>query len=54
MSLPPDDSSLHATRQSLLLRLKDHQDQDGWREFFETYWRLIYSVSLSFALMQTE
>jgi RNA polymerase sigma-70 factor (ECF subfamily) len=54
MSLPPDDSSLHATRQSLLLRLKDHQDQDGWREFFETYWRLIYSVCIKAKLSETE
>jgi len=33
------------TRQSLLSRLRDCQDQDGWREFFDTYWRLIYSVA---------
>ena len=33
------------TRQSLLSRLRDCQDQEGWREFFETYWRLIYRVA---------
>ena len=32
------------TRKSLLTRLKDWDDQDGWREFFDTYWKLIYSV----------
>jgi len=33
------------TRQSLLSRLRDCEDQDGWREFFETYWRLIYKAA---------
>jgi RNA polymerase sigma factor (sigma-70 family) len=33
------------TRRSLLTRLKDLGDQEGWREFFETYWRLIYGVA---------
>ncbi len=33
------------TRQSLLSRLRDWDDQDSWREFFETYWRLIYDVA---------
>jgi RNA polymerase sigma factor (sigma-70 family) len=32
------------TRKSLLTRLKNWDDQDGWREFFNTYWKLIYSV----------
>ncbi len=34
-----------ATRRSLLTRLKDWGDRAGWREFFDTYWRLIYSVA---------
>src|SRR5713226_5501250 len=34
------------TRKSLLTRLKNWDDQEGWREFFETYWKLIYSVAL--------
>ena len=34
------------TRNSLLTRLKNWDDQEGWREFFEMYWRLIYSVAL--------
>jgi RNA polymerase sigma factor (sigma-70 family) len=34
------------TRKSLLTRLKNWDDQEGWREFFELYWRLIYSVAL--------
>ncbi|RFC51321.1 MAG: RNA polymerase sigma-70 factor, ECF subfamily [Verrucomicrobia bacterium] len=38
------DDSLR-TRQSLLTRLKDWNDHAGWREFFDTYWRLIYNVA---------
>ena len=33
------------TRKSLLTRLKNWDDQEGWKEFFDTYWRLIYSVA---------
>ena len=42
------------TRQSLLSRLKDWEDQEGWREFFETYWRLIYSVARRAGLTESE
>jgi RNA polymerase sigma factor (sigma-70 family) len=41
----PGTDSLLPTRQSLLTRLRDWQDQEGWREFFETYWRLVYRVA---------
>src|SRR5688572_20088733 len=40
---PPDD--LLPTRNSLLVRLRNLDDQESWREFFETYWRLIYGVA---------
>src|SRR5947207_12829164 len=33
------------TRESLLLRLRKWDDETSWAEFFETYWRLIYSVA---------
>ena len=33
------------TRRSLLSRLKDWDNRDSWREFFNTYWRLIYDVA---------
>lgn len=49
-----DDSALFATRQSLLLRLKDHADQEGWREFFDTYWRMIYAFCLKAGLTEVE
>lgn len=42
------------TRQSLLSRLKDWDDQDSWREFFEAYWRLIYNVARKAGLDETE
>lgn len=45
MTTPHPSDDPFATRQSLLSRLKDLGDQDGWQEFFETYWRLIYAVA---------
>lgn len=44
MTEPGTDSYL-PTRQSLLSRLRDCQNDSGWQEFFDTYWRLIYSVA---------
>lgn len=49
-----DDIDVHETRKSLLLRLKDHEDQEGWQEFFEVYWRLIYSFALKTGLSESE
>jgi RNA polymerase sigma factor (sigma-70 family) len=37
-----DPEKFIPTRRSLLSRLKDWDNQDSWREFFDTYWRLIY------------
>jgi RNA polymerase sigma factor (sigma-70 family) len=34
-----------ATRRSLVQRLSNLEDHRTWQEFFETYWRLIYSVA---------
>jgi len=45
MLTEPDTDSYLPTRQSLLSRLRDWQDHDGWREFFDTYWRVIYRVA---------
>ncbi len=42
------------TRHSLLARLKDWEDQTSWREFFDTYWRLIYAVALKAGLSDAE
>ena len=42
------------TRQSLLNRLKRWDDTAGWRDFFETYWELIYSVARKAGLNDAE
>src|SRR5262245_35447471 len=42
------------TRSSLLTRLKNWDDQEGWKTFFDTYWRLIYSVALKSGLTESE
>ena len=42
------------TRWSLLSRLKDWEDQDSWRQFYNTYWRLINSTALKAGLSATE
>jgi RNA polymerase sigma factor (sigma-70 family) len=46
--------SLLPTRRTLLTRLRDCQDQAGWREFFDTYWRLIYKVARNSGLPDAE
>jgi RNA polymerase sigma-70 factor (ECF subfamily) len=45
MLIEPTTDSYLPTRQSLISRLRDWQDKEGWQEFFETYWRLIYNVA---------
>ena len=54
MLAEPGTDSLLPTRQSLLSRLRDLEDQAGWREFFDTYWRLIYNVARKSGLTDTE
>lgn len=54
MTADPTEESFLPTRQSLLSRLKDWEDQEGWREFFDTYWRLIYSVARRAGLSEAE
>ena len=43
-----------ATRRSLLSRLKQSNAQESWREFFDTYWRLIYSTARTAGLTDSE
>jgi RNA polymerase sigma factor (sigma-70 family) len=43
MSGSVDDSLL--TRRTLLSRLRNLDDQESWRTFFNMYWRLLYSVA---------
>ncbi len=42
------------TRQSLLLRLKHSEDTPGWREFFDTYWELLYNFARKAGLTDAE
>ena len=42
------------TRSSLLDRLRDWEDQTSWREFFDTYWKFIYSVAIKSGLTDHE
>src|SRR5215510_10488861 len=52
MHMDPDE--FIPTRRSLLSRLKSWDNQDSWREFFSTYWRLIYSVAIKAGLKDAE
>jgi RNA polymerase sigma-70 factor (ECF subfamily) len=42
------------TRRSLLTRLKHWDDQEGWQDFFNTYWRLIFGVARQAGLNDAE
>lgn len=47
-------SSLEATRHSLLTRLKQADDHDGWQRFFDTYAGVIHSLALRSGLNAAE
>lgn len=47
-------NELIPTRQSLLSRLKDWNDQEGWKVFFDTYWKLIYNAAIKAGLSDAE
>jgi RNA polymerase sigma factor (sigma-70 family) len=49
-----DGSEFIPTRQSLLSRLKDWNDQESWKVFFDTYWKLIYSAAMRAGLTDAE
>jgi len=42
------------TRKSLIARLDNWEDQRTWDEFYQTYWRLIYSVAIKAGLRSEE
>lgn len=42
------------TRKSLIERLNDWEDQRTWNEFYQTYWRLVYSVATKSGLTREE
>jgi RNA polymerase sigma factor (sigma-70 family) len=45
---------LAPTRYTLLGRLHNWDDQESWRDFFDTYWQLIYSVAIRCGLSDDE
>ena len=52
--LTRQSEDLIPTRRTLLSRLKDWNDQENWRVFFDTYWRLIYSTAIKGGLTDAE
>ena len=46
--------SLLATRRSLVDRLENWDDRKRWQEFFDTYWKLIYSAARKSGLTEVE
>ena len=54
MTMANQTDDLLPTRWSLLSRLKNWDDQESWQEFFDTYWRLIYSVAIKAGLSDAE
>ena len=48
------DHAYQKTRKSLIARLDNWEDQKTWDEFYQTYWKLIYSVALKSGLRNEE
>jgi len=42
------------TRESVLHRLRDWDDEKSWRDFFETHWKIIYGVARKAGLSDAE
>lgn len=42
------------TRSSLLSRLRNWDDQESWKDFFDTYWKLIYHAAIESGLPDAE
>jgi len=42
------------TRRSLLSRLRDLDDHDSWRTFFDLYWRMLYNVARRAGLTEAD
>ena len=54
MRIIPRMQELIPTRRSLLSRLKDWDDQESWKLFFDTYWKLIYGAAIRAGLTDAE
>jgi len=49
-----DPDELLPTHWTLIERLKNWDDQESWRQFFDTYWKLIYGVAIKSGLTHPE
>src|SRR5262245_22882659 len=49
-----DETEFIPTRQSLLARLSQWNDQESWQVFFDTYWKLIYRTAKQAGLSEHE
>src|SRR6266404_6978520 len=47
-------NELIPTRRTLLSRLKNWNDHDSWKVFFDTYWKLIYNAAIRAGLTDAE
>lgn len=47
-------SGLSATRRSLVDRLQNWEDRKHWQEFFDSYWKLIFSAARKSGLTEAE
>jgi RNA polymerase sigma-70 factor (ECF subfamily) len=54
MASPVRLDDTNATRQSLLERVKNWEDQESWKLFFDTYSKLVFSVALKSGLTPSE
>src|SRR6267142_2333847 len=52
--MPAQPSNSILTRATLLARLGNLQDQASWQEFFDIYWKLIYSVARQAGMTDAE
>jgi RNA polymerase sigma factor (sigma-70 family) len=52
--MPIDWNQLIPTRKSLLVRLKDWDDQKSWQDFYDIYARLIYGAAVKAGLTESE
>ena len=51
---PSEETDLLPTHRSLLTRLKNWDDNEGWKQFFDTYWKLIYGAAIKSGLSDAE
>src|SRR6266404_6494134 len=52
--MPHEPDELIPTRWTLISRLKNWDDQESWKEFFDLYWKLIYGVAVKSGLTPVE